>query len=306
MRTIWPLPPRPVAGRTVTPDRPLLTDAQSQESADGFLRSGGVTGEYAGCAMPRKPTLSPSKITTYLACPTKYYWTYLDERGRYYLRSRSYFSFGTTLHKVLQRFHDSGDSGVETAHQAVAAMEESWIDAGYASAQEMQDAMGAGRAIVEAYVERVRAAPATARTILLERMLRKDMGEFVLIGRVDRVDEHEDGTIEVIDYKSGRETVTEEEVAADLAIACYQLLLKERYPDQAVCGSILALRSGDKATASMTPDALAEFERDLRALGIEILNREFENEPPKAKALCEDCDFLPLCRRHPEFDWQEP
>ncbi|HCE00424.1 MAG TPA: hypothetical protein DER07_05235, partial [Armatimonadetes bacterium] len=83
--------------------------------------------------MARKPTLSPTKISTYLACPSKYRWTYVDERGRWYIRSKSYFSFGTTLHKVLQRFHDSRDAGVQTVGQALAAYEESWIEAGFES-----------------------------------------------------------------------------------------------------------------------------------------------------------------------------
>ena len=117
-------------------------------------------------------------MSMFLACPSLYYWTYLSERGRFYLRSKSYFSFGSTLHAVLQRFHDSNDTGVETADQAVAAMEESWIEAGYSSAQEMQEAMGEGRNIIERYVQSALSAPAPGKTILVEKRLRMDLGEF--------------------------------------------------------------------------------------------------------------------------------
>lgn len=251
--------------------------------------------------MPRKPTLSPSKITTYLACPVKYRWTYVDARGRWYLRSKSYYSFGSTLHRVLERFHDAGDSGVTTTEEVMAAYEESWIDAGFNSAEEMAEAFGEGRVILQRHVEQVQSRPATAKTLYVERQLRYDMGEFALIGRVDRVDEHPDGTLEIVDYKSGREQVTEEEVATDIAMACYQLLLRRKFPDRRVTASIVALRTGSSATASLSEVELTEFEADLRKLGLEILGEDYEELVPVFKPICPHCDFLPLCRKHPEF-----
>ncbi len=251
--------------------------------------------------MPRKPTLSPSKITTYLACPDKYKWTYVDDRGKWYLRSKSYYSFGSTLHGVLQRFHDSGEKGVTTTLEAVAALEESWIDAGYTSQEEMMQAMAEGKAIVESYIETFRAQPVTAETIYIEKTLRRDLGPFVLLGRVDRVDQHKDGTIEIVDYKSGRQTVAAEDVATDLAMNCYALLLQEKHPDANLSASIFALRSNTKATFPFVPKDLDSFKNDLVVLGEEILHRDFAGMVPVAKELCPHCDFLPLCKKHPDF-----
>ena len=248
-----------------------------------------------------KPTLSPSKITTYLACPVKYNLTYLDPRGRWYLKSKSYYSFGTSLHAVLQRFHDAEDTGVTTTHQAVAALEESWVEAGYGSQEEMMQAMDEGKAIVTEYLEAISREPVTAKTIFVEKSARLDLGPFVLLGRIDRVDEREDGSLEIIDYKSGRQTVSAQEVSDDLAMACYQLLLKSLYPERAVCASILALRTNTKATASLTDAERSAFETDLVALGGEILSRDFESLAPRRKTICEGCDFLPLCVKHPDF-----
>ncbi|MBN8689685.1 MAG: PD-(D/E)XK nuclease family protein [Armatimonadetes bacterium] len=252
--------------------------------------------------MARKPTLSPSKISTYLTCPVRYKWTYIDERGRWYMRARSHFSFGTSLHRVLQRFHDSGDSGVESVHQAVAALEDSWIEAGYGSAQEMQEALSEGKSIVANYVEHAQATPSDARVLFVEKQLRADLGEFVLIGRLDRVDEYDDLTLEVVDYKSGRMGVTDEEVEFDLAMSCYQLLLKAHFPDQPVRARIIALRSGSSGMATLSPEKLEEFKNDLVQLGLEILHRDFESIVPVYKPMCPNCDFFQLCTKHPEFE----
>lgn len=251
--------------------------------------------------MARKPTLSPTKITTFLACPSKYRWTYVDDRGKWYLRAKSYYSFGTTLHTVLQRFHDAGDVGVATTADALKAYEESWIDAGFKSGEEMAEAFSEGQQILERYVDEHRARPVPTNTLFVEKTLSKDMGDFILKGRVDRIDEHEDGTLEIVDYKSGREVVGVEEVESDIAMACYQLLLAEKYPDRPIRTTIVALRTGAFASANLRPDAVAEFERDLVILGRQILGARYDELAPIYKALCDRCDFSSLCRRHPQY-----
>ncbi len=251
--------------------------------------------------MASTKSLSPSKITTYLACPTKYRWTYIDARGRIYLRSKSYFSFGTSLHKALQRFHDSQDQGVTTLGEAKAALEESWIDAGYANAEEMSQALAEGKEILSGYVEQVLKAPATAKTIYIEKTLKAPLDDFIILGRLDRVDEWDDGTLEILDYKTGRSGVTDEEAAQDLALSVYQFLLKKHHPDRKVCASIIAVRSGEKGTFSLSDKELAELESDLISICREILDRDYENLRPRPKSLCPSCDFLPLCRRDPDF-----
>ena len=59
-------------------------------------------------SVTRKPALSPTKISTFLECAVKYRYVYIDKIGRFYLRSRAGYSFGSTLHHVLQQFHEQG------------------------------------------------------------------------------------------------------------------------------------------------------------------------------------------------------
>jgi len=236
-----------------------------------------------------------------LACPAKYYWTYIDDRGKWYFRSRSAFSFGSSLHRVLQRFHDSGDVDVTSIEQATAALEEDWIDAGYSSQQEMHEALGEGKEIVTAYLTHSAELAPGSSTIYLEHTLREELGAFVLLGRVDRVDEHPDGSLEIIDYKSGRLAVSSEDIRQSVPMGCYQLLLRARFPDRRVFSTIIALRTGDRASHEWTEVELEEFRADVVSLGEEILNRDFEALTPLGKALCHDCEFQPLCRKHPDF-----
>ena len=238
-----------------------------------------------------------------MACPSKYLWTYVDPRGKWYLRAKSYYSFGTTLHKVLERFHDEGDQGVTTVGDALRIYEESWIDAGFASAEEMQEAYGEGKEIVQSVVnDAIAKREEGVKTLAVEKLLKADLGPFELIGRVDRLDERADGTIEIIDYKSGRSSVTESQVRDDLAMACYQLLAKRLFPDRAVMATIHALRVNEKASALLSPQDLEVFEADIKQIGQTILSASVDDYSPRPKPLCEGCDFLALCKKDPRFE----
>ncbi|MBX3119400.1 MAG: PD-(D/E)XK nuclease family protein [Fimbriimonadaceae bacterium] len=251
--------------------------------------------------MPRKPSLSPSKIKTYLACPVKYRWTYVDGSGRFYMRAKSYYSFGTVLHNVLQRLHDPFDAEVQTAEQAVEALKSGWIEAGYESPQAAAEALVEGEKIIQKQAEAVMAGDKEVTTLLTEKMLRMEMKGWDLIGRIDRVDERPDGSIEVVDYKSGRLTVEAQDVASDLAMNCYQLMLRKMYPGRRVFGTILALRTGDTASYALPDEDVEPLTRDMQIIGDEILTTEFYELEPKVLDICPECDFLELCMKHPEF-----
>lgn len=254
-------------------------------------------------AMARRPTLSPTKIMTFLACSHKYYWTYLDPRGKAMLRAKDYFSFGSSVHLALQRLHDSRDTEVQTPEQAVKAFQQGFIVAGYANPEAAQDALNRGQEIVKRYAAEAIATGVVTKTLFTEKMLRANLGDFDLIGRVDRVDQFEDGVLEIVDYKSKRQSVTSEEVASDLAMGCYQLMLSKAFPEAKIQARIVAVQSGASAVHQMSQEELIQLEGDIKQFAQLIFGYDFETNLPQKHALCEHCDFRPLCSRIPE--WSE-
>lgn len=238
-----------------------------------------------------------------------YRWTYVHPQP-FLIRNRSYFSFGLSLHKALEKFVESGSSGVPVQEQLADTLAESWIDKGYTSSDEMAESFGEGIEIIRGAKEQNFWIPPNGRVLEVEKSFKLDMGEFNLVGRVDRLDEHEDGTLEIVDYKTSKYKATEEYVREDIAFSCYQTLVRAAYPGRKVQASLIFLRdtvgedevSEDfRVTVSMTDEEHEEFLFVLKELGSKMLNHNYYELAPVPKPLCSGCDFISLCRRHPDY-----
>ncbi len=248
---------------------------------------------------PRKPEFSPTRIRTFLSCPFMYRLEYVEKVGRFYHKSRAGFTFGSTLHQALQTFHEDGGSAAVSAPELVAKLETVWQSQGYESAEHEAEHKVEAVRILETYHAASEARAEATKPFLIEKMLKWDMGLFVLTGRIDRIDEHSaDGALEIVDYKSGRRSVSEEDVKSALAMSVYQLLTKRSNPDRRVYATIHALRGGVTASASYTEEEMAALEDELRGMGTLILETDFEAiQPIPLPEECPYCDFLPLCTR---------
>ena len=246
---------------------------------------------------PRKLTLSPTKIGTYLACRLMYKLTYIDRLSRFYYRPKSYHSFGASLHRALEEYHKLGGPQTQSAEQLVDKMHQVWVSAGYASEQEEREHLDWAAEFLQDYhtAHRVEGV----RTVFTEKPLKLDMGEFNLMGRIDKVDEYPDGHLEVIDYKSGRLSVEEDEVRNDLAVGIYAYLARGTYPGRRITASIYCLRNGEKATVEFSDEEFTEVEEGVRAAASEIaqIDQDSEIEPVWLENVCPECDYLRLCAR---------
>jgi len=208
------------------------------------------------------------------------------------------FAFGANLHRALEFFHTAGGAEKLSPDEFREALERLWSDAGFESAQQSEAFKQHGHELASQYYQAQAAQPTEAVVLFTERTLRRDMGRYILTGRIDRVDEHPDGALEIIDYKSGRIEVDEEQVRNDLALHCYALLLQEIYPDRPLWIAIYALRPNKKVAVPLDADALVEFRDLLDALVAQILDEDWDLLTPRWIPHCAGCEFLELCVRH--------
>jgi len=246
----------------------------------------------------RKPTFSPTKLTTYLTCRIKYHWAYMTPYGKWMRRQHPAFAFGTNLHRALQYFHSAGGAEKLSPDEFHQAIHQLWSHAGFETTEQSEAFKQTGLELAQQYYQTQREQPAEAIVLFTERMLRRDMGRYVLIGRIDRVDEYPDGTLEIIDYKSGRSQVSEEQVRNEFALHCYALLVQEHYPDRPLKIAIYALRPNKKVSLALSADTLEEFRELLNRLVEQILEEDWSLLNPHWIPECAECEFRALCVRH--------
>lgn len=238
---------------------------------------------------PRLPRFSPTRLDLYRFCPRAYFFQY-DQGLRWGFTSAAQ-SLGGSLHRALQDFHEGGGAEAMSLDDLKARFSERWSGAGYASEGEAEEFRALGERALERHHETAREPG--RETLAAEVTVQRRYEDFVLFGKIDRLDRRPDGALEVIDYKSGRRVWSEGDVRASLAMTVYQLLVARENPGVPVWTGVLNLRTGDRAFVLRSPEELDAAEADVRDLARAILTDA--TKPPLPGAQCRRCPYPKVC-----------
>ncbi|HEY3269240.1 MAG TPA: PD-(D/E)XK nuclease family protein [Armatimonadota bacterium] len=240
-------------------------------------------------AAPKKLTLSPTKISAWMRCPRFYWFLYVKKYKR---RPHGALSLGASLHRSMEIVHAGPER--PDIEELLVQFQQSWSGAGFATAEEERAGFAAGQEMLRRYVSEAPPPGEVPQVILQEKMLRQDRGHYILTGRIDRLDEFADGTLDIVDYKSGRSGVTEEQVRADVGLMAYETMVRHHFPGRPVRVAIHALRPNIRVTVLRTPEesaAVAELLDDVaRAIAGEAAFQGVNIE-----STCVGCDFESWC-----------
>lgn len=238
---------------------------------------------------PRLPRYSPTRLNLYRTCPRAYLFQY--ERGLRWGGVSSAQSFGGSVHRTLQAFHERGGAATVSLDALKTELAGRWSDAGYGSPEEAAAFRAAGEELLTRY--HLAASEPGRATLANEVTVSRRYETFVLFGKIDRLDRRPDGALEVIDYKSGRRVYGEDDVRASLAMTVYQLLVARENPGVAVYTGILNLRTGEGAFVLRSPAELDAAEAEIAALVATIAADAVKAPTPGEP--CRDCPYPRVC-----------
>jgi RecB family exonuclease len=200
-------------------------------------------------------------------------------------------SFGGSLHRALQSFHETGALAPPSVEDLLENFRSGWITAGYQdSAQEAEHRL-AGEGILRQYFASARETP--RETVLVEQQVKWEYPRYVLTGKLDRLDRWPGGELEIVDYKSGRHSVSEEEVRGSMAMAIYQLIVARLYPGTPVLATLLCLPTGESSTVQRTAEELDTLEQEIGTVAERILAETNYTATPGPH--CARCAFRRIC-----------
>jgi putative RecB family exonuclease len=240
---------------------------------------------------------SHSRVGLFDQCPLAYRYRYLDGMPDAFSTIEQHL--GQVVHDVLeQAYAERSRGGPVDERWMTAAYERLWRSPDLASLRVVKRGATAddyrveGLAMVSAYHGRVFAAD-TSETMGLEHRFSLDLdadGGHAWAGIIDRLAHLSDGTLRIIDYKTGR-SVPDPRTDRQLQ-SCALHVFAEHHAD-AVELCIEGLRTGATLTAPFPASQAGEVRGHLLARIAEIEGAS--SWPARPSMLCNWCGFNVIC-----------
>ena len=169
--------------------------------------------------MPRRLfACTPSRLTTYIDCPRRYRFAYLERPAPPKGPPWAHNSMGAAVHTALKQWWDLPRPR-RTPVAAGSLLSSAWLTDGFRDPAQSAQWQQRARGWVEGYAATLDPA---AEPVGVERHVATRTDRLALSGRVDRIDAR-DGEAVVVDYKTGRWRPDEADARGSVALAVYAL-----------------------------------------------------------------------------------
>lgn len=235
---------------------------------------------------------SPSKLAAFQTCPRFYAFRYIWKIPS---RIRANQSFGSSMHRALQALYQAGGPQGRTVEELQAQLARSWSNAGYADAQEAEAELRRGQELLVRYASTW--AQEASIPFLQEKRLSAPYRDVVFLGVIDRVDRARDGSLHVIDYKSGWSPADGRiPVPSRWQLALYHHLLQVKFAEAPGHHSIHYLANDVRLKLDTTTDRVEDLLE--AAYDVAVAIREAiggQRFDPQVGRHCHRCDYLSRC-----------
>ena len=122
----------------------------------------------------------------------------------------------------------------------------------------------------------------------------------MLMGAMDKVEELNEDTVLVTDYKTSKYFETTSELKADIQLSVYDVVASIKYPDYKRIVLSLDYLRGSPVYTYRTPDERKGFMEYMLAIYAEMLKLKKEKCVPTLNDMCNWCDFTDNCTAYQE------
>lgn len=248
---------------------------------------------------------SPGKLKTYIQCPMKYKFLYVENRtGK--KTATHHLTFDSILKQAVEEFQKKTLMRFDdiAADELSRMIEEKWDPATF---DDIED----GEAFHEASREAGRVMTqwfAANRSYLFTHRREPALGIFAeyfvqpisVWVRLDRIERTPEGDLRLVIFKSGARQTLPREMKYDLGIRLQMAAARELFGDAMKRFAYVYLRKGNTLELSIEELDLEHLPDDLMEHIRRIQDGEFE---PHLGPLCSVCEFLEECPGWTELPW---
>jgi len=259
------------------------------EREDGDIRLSAVPAHR-----PKRPEipplrLSPTSIATFKQCRQRYKFLYIDKLGDQYGRPRPYFTMANHVHATLKDFFKLRPVRLRTTDTIEKLLQRNWqrYHLGFRDDRDEMSWLERALAQLRAFV--------TNHDVSIEPLMMEEFMEvevtpgLILRGRLDRLDREPDGTLHIIDYKTGIMPKVPDWAQLEL----HALIASRRLPWTVSKVSYLYLGPSVIESTTISAEKLHHVHWDVLTTARK-LTRE-KKFRPTPDLWCRNCDFISIC-----------
>jgi len=245
--------------------------------------------------------LSYSQINTFQTCPLHYKLRYIFKVPTPPSASQS---FGTSMHAALKNFYTMVMSGQKPSERLVfECLKNNWVKEGFKTKKHEIKFFEKGKLYLAGFLkegfDKKNLPVALEQPFTIPLWSKdKDVKPLKIGGVIDRVDVFPDGSIEIVDYKTGANIPSQKEVDKNLQLSFYGLAATQIPEDpfnkkpEKIKLSLYYLDEQEKISTTRTQEDLDKAKEEILKVRDEIENSDFRCS---GSYLCKDCEFKLLC-----------
>jgi len=236
--------------------------------------------------------VSPNKLKIWLECPRKYWHYYIHEPTKYQEPPRPYYSLGEAIHDTLNSFFSLVPQ-IRSKERLFDQFELHWglvknKEGGFKDIQDEQNFKIRGRRMLENFFEKEDTKTVPYKLSPIRTKYFPLTKNTMLGGKIDRVDLQADGTLHIIDYKTGKEDRDDPH-----QLSIYDFLVRSWLKKDVSTLSYLHLESGNWSSTIPTDNT----RRNIKRFVIETANQIPRGEDKdlfkcSLGTECHHCDHL--------------
>ena len=235
--------------------------------------------------LPR--SLSFTALTTYKTCPLKYKYQYILN---FPTKQSKALSFGNTIHECLKEYHVAKLNRNVKLEELLEIYKNKFQPFGYEDRDNQIDYYRAGVDLLTNYFDKYN--DLKIKPVVIEKMFKFDLNGVPVSGKIDRIDLNEDGTYEIIDYKTG-ELKTEKDIRNDDQLTLYAQAAKEFFNYTNVKLTYFYIEHDKKISTERSAEDFSRLGTEVQEVFTNIRNKNFTAKPSQRN--CMFCDFKDIC-----------
>jgi DNA helicase II / ATP-dependent DNA helicase PcrA len=232
--------------------------------------------------------LSASAVDTYERCGLQFR---LERDWRIAGKPAAAMQYGASMHRVLKDYFDSVRAGrPRTDEQLIDQFRTDLAAAGIQEKYQHELYEEQGIAQLRDFLASFRPL-ATPQVLHTEESFEIRVGEVTVRGRIDRIDSRPDGTVNIVDYKTGK--ARDQENADDsLQLSLYAIAAKEKWGYEVAALSFYNLENNLPVITKRTEADLLAARNRVEDAAIGIASGKFD---AKVGMHCSFCAYRSLC-----------